>query len=605
MGLVLIGDAIFPLFSLVLFGAVVYALSTLARRGRGLEVADPGIGTVRRLYFYLVSFVALMMAANGVTLVGAFILQSVFGPDTLARSTVQLASGISLAVVGLPLWAFHWRLIGRQVRTLPVETRSVLRKMYMYLVMGVSAALAVGGSIGALEWVFGVERFRGWSWAAIVVFAGVWVFHWRVESKEGQPTPETLGVRRLYMYVTAAVMLVMTSLGAALLVHAILLQAYEAVTSAKVLQPWESGLWRGPVREALAMTIVAGTVWAGHWLYLARGDIGSTLRKLYAYGLAVFGGIVTILTAIGVAIYGTLVWVIGVPDEVFASAHFRFFPGALASLIAGAAVLGHHWLVASADSRSRDLEARSVQGSYTYVLAGIGLVALSVAVATLVATAIGVIAESGQTLVSGQDEWRNHIALAITLGVLGAPLWWFYWRSAQRRAAAEGSAERSGLARRIFTFVVLGAGMLALLGGVSSLVFIFLRELLDGDVSVVLRETKLSFGAIAPAAVFLPYQWMVYREDRKVLGSAPEQEAPAERKAVTVLVSENGAQFVQELESTLGYRVSPLRWADPEAGQLEITALELRELAQRIADAPGQNVLLVPEGTGIRVLSYR
>ena len=592
------------LLFVVVIGAVAYGLSTLARRGRGLAVADPGIGTVRRLYFYVVSFVALMMASNGIALVGAYVLESVFGPDTLARSTVQLASGISLTVVGLPLWAFHWRLITRQVRALPVETRSFLRKLYVYLVLGVSVGLTVGAAIGVLEWVFGVQRFKGWSLAAIVVFGVVWVFHWRVEEQEGQRTPETLSVRRFYMYMTAAVMLVMMSLGGALLVHAVLLQAYEAVTSVRVLQPWESGLWREPIREALAMTIVAGGVWAGHWLYLARGDIGSTLRQLYLYGLAVFGGIVTVVTAIGVAIYGTLVWVIGASDEVFASAHFRFVPGALASLIAGSAVLAHHWLVASKDARSRDREAQAVQSSYNYVLAGIGLVALSAAIATLVAIAIGAIAESGRTLVSGQDVWRNQLALAITLGVLGAPLWSVYWRSAQRRAAAEGVAACSGLARRIFTFVVLGAGMLALLGGLSSLVFIVLRELLDGDPSVVLRETKLSFAAIAPAALFLPYQWMVYREDRRLLGSAREQEAPSQRKAVTVLVSENGAQFVQELESALGYKVSPLRWADPEAGQLEVSALELRELAHRIADTPGQNVLLVPEGTGMRVLSY-
>ena len=602
------GDIISAFVSLAVvlgvIGSVVYGLTALARRGRGLEGADPGIGTVRRLYFYIVSFVALMMASNGITLVTAFALDSVSG-DSLARSTIGLASGLSLTLVGLPLWAFHWRIIGRQVRSLPVETRSILRKVYMYLVLGVSVGLAVGGAVGVLETIFGVQRFRGWHLAAIIVFGAVWAFHWRIETLEGQRTPETLAVRRLYLYLTSAVMLVMASAGVARVVHAILLQAYEVITPVSVLHSGESGLWRDPVREALAVAVIAGAVWAGHWLYLARRDVGSVLRQLYVYGLAVFGGIVTLLTAIGIIIYGTLVWLVGVPDDVFASAHFRFVPATLATLIVGSAVLVHHWLVAAEDVRSEDIQAHDVRRSYAYVLAGIGLVALSAAIFTLVATVIGVVAETGRPLIAGEDLWQNRLALAFTLGILGGPLWWGFWRSAQRRAVVEGAAERSALVRRIFTFAVLGAGMLALLGGVSSLVFTFLRELLDGDLSDVLRDAKFSIAAIAPAAVFLPYQWMVYREDRRLVGDAQGLEAPRKRKAVTVLVSESGTEFLRELESVLGYRVSPLRWADPEAGQLEVSGIELRELAVRISDAPGANVLVIPEGTGVRVLSYR
>ena len=135
-------------------------------------------------------------------------LDAVFSGEVLSPSRIQLATGLSLTIVGLPLWAFHWRLINRQVRTLPVETRSILRKLYMYLVLGVSMALTVGAAIGALEWLFGVQRFRGWSLAAIVVFGVVWAFHWRIESAEGRPSPETVAVRRLYLYFAAAGLLI-------------------------------------------------------------------------------------------------------------------------------------------------------------------------------------------------------------------------------------------------------------------------------------------------------------------------------------------------------------------------------------------------------------
>ena len=599
------------LFSFLLFfafiaiiGGIVYGIVALTRRNRGLEESDPGIGTVRRLYFYLVSIVALMMAANGIVLIGSFVLDSLFGPDALARTSVRLATGLSLTIVGLPLWAFHWRIVGRQVRELPVEARSILRKIYIYAVLGTSVALVMGGAIGVLEWAFNTGRFRGWSWAAIVVFGAVWAYHWRLENAEGQRTPETLAVRRLYLYAVSAVTLILAAVGVSQIIHAILLEAYESITSAVVLQAWESGLWRDSVRESLAMVLVAAPVWAVHWLYFAGRDVGSVLRQLYVNVLAVFGGIVTILVALGFLIYGTLVWVFGASDEVFASSHFRFVPGALASIIVGSAVLVHHWLVSAGDVRTQDVQAAVVRRSYAYALAAVGLIALASAVVTLVVMVVGLV-ESGDDVIAGSDLWRNALAFSLTMAVLGAPLWGGYWTWVQGRVAAGGPEERSALPRRILIFAVLAAGMLALLGGFSHLIFVLFRELLDGDLSVVLGDTKFSIGVIVAAAIFLPYYWLVYRVDRRIVKDEGDKDEKPPRKAVTVLVSEGGMGFVGELEEVLGYRISPLRWADPEAGALQVSGLELRELAQRISDAPGANVLLIPDESGVRVLSYR
>ncbi len=155
-------------------------------------------------------------------------------------------------------------------------------------------------------------------------------------------------------------------------------------------------------------------------------------------------------------------------------------------------------------------------------------------------------------------------------------------------------------------FGVLGAGMLALLGSLSFLLFVSFRERLDGDIADVIGDARGAIAVIVPALVFLPYHWMVNREDRRLApGGAMRQLEARRRKSVTVLVGEEGAAFLEELEAALGYRVSPLHWADPEAGQPEISLEDLQALAQRISDAEGANVLLVPEAGGLRVLSYR
>ncbi len=594
--------SLIPLVVLVgLVAAVVYGIRSVTRRRRDFAEIDPGIGTVRRLYFYVVSFVALMMAANGVVLIATAAMETLFGGEILSPSNEGVAWGLALTIVGLPLWASHWRIVGKHVKDLPVETRSVVRKAYIYVVLAVATGIAVATSVTVVRWTFGGQSFNGYPWAAFVVWCGVWAFHWRLESKEGQTTPETRAVRRLYLYLVAAVMLVVAASGIGVLIGTVLGEAYDSLTSVPVLD--RSGLWGASTKTSLALALVAAPVWAAHWLYFARHDYASLLRQIYLYPFAMLGSIVTVLTALGIVIYGALEWTLGVPDDGSAAAHFDFLPAALASLIVGGGVLAYHWLAAESEAETPTPEPQRARRFYPYALAALGLGALAVGIATLVGAAMGMIVDSGRQVVSEGEVGRRAIALSVTLLLLGTPLWGYYWARIQRRVKAGDTRQRSGLPRRIVIFGVLGAGMLALLGSVSYLVFVFFRDLLDGDLSQFLRESKESIAVIAPAAIFLPYYWMVYREDRREAATGAEEEA-RKQKTVTVLVTESGTAFLRELEAALGYGVSPLRWADADASQPELSAAELRELAQQISDAPGDNVLVVPDEMGVRVLSY-
>ena len=560
---------------------------------------------MRRLYFYIVSFVTLMMGANGVIVLAASVLEGLFSGPALSSSGSgsALALGMSLTIVGLPLWALHWLMIGRHVRQLPVETRSVVRKVYIYVVLAVAAGVAVGSAVAILGWILGSGDFGGFPWAAVVVWSVVWAFHWQLEAKEGQSTPETRAVRRLYLYLTTAVMLVVAALGVGVIVHIVLREAYGTLMSSSLLSRF--GLWDGPMRDSLSLALVAGPVWAAHWLYFARNDFDSAIRQLYTYGLAIFGSISTVLTVLGIMLYGLLVWTVGIPEHEAAEAHFRFLPGALASLIVAAGILSYHWSAARRESELQSTGTQGARRSYPYALAAVGLVVVAVGIAALVSMAVGLIGESGAPKLVGQDLWRNALALSITLGLLGAPLLAYYWPRVQSKVNEGDVEERTSLARRIFIFGVLGVGMLVLVGSASHVIFVFLRELLEGDLSAVLSDVKVSLGIIAAAVIFLPYFWMVYRADRRAAGDVEEEEKPHARKAVTALVNEGGIGFIQRLEATLGYGVTPLQWVDPEAALPELSDDEFRGLAERIADAAGPNVFLVADGAGFRVLSYR
>lgn len=592
---------------LIIIGLIIYGVVAWRRREHVAEI-DPGIGTVRRLYFYAVAFVALMMAANGVVLLVRFVLDGLFGGTLVSSSNAMLAGGVSLTAVGLPLWIFHFRLIQRYVREIQVESRSLLRKLYMYLTMAVSGALIINSAVQLLRWAFGAGDFSGYHGGAVIIWAAVWAFHWRIEEAEGQATPDTLGVRRLYLYMASLATLAMLSFGVGRIAYLVLLEGYDALTSATILLSDDTGLWRPALRGALAVGIVGGLTWGLHWLYLARRDFGSALRQLYLYIFAILGGVITILTALAVALSGVLIWLLGGADDA-AALHFRFLPGVVATLAVGVALWVYHWTVVQREVKASPQEELDARRAYVYIVSGIGLTAMAIGVFLLVGAALDLVVDSFSQVIAGREGLRREpLAWSITLLALGGPLWGYYWASAQRLVKEGGAGETLSLARRIFVFAALGAGVLALLGSLSTALFLLLRDVLEGRLtSGTVDDLTIPIAIIVTAIIFVPYYWNVYRQDRDAVPpEARERLARPVRKEVTVLVAA-GDDVVARLQAALGYRVNVARWADADAATMSLSDDDCRQVASRVAAAPGRRVMVIPEGAGgagMRVVSY-
>ena len=123
--------------------------------------------------------------------------------------------------MGLPLWAFHWRVVQRQSDGAAVERRSLVRKVYLYAVLGVSVGMVIASSIELVELALGLRELRGWPWGGLAVWGAVWAFHWALEQREGQPTEEALVVRRLYVYLVSLASLTIGASGLAIIAHAV------------------------------------------------------------------------------------------------------------------------------------------------------------------------------------------------------------------------------------------------------------------------------------------------------------------------------------------------------------------------------------------------
>jgi len=595
------------LVPLAIIGGIVAAVVAWRRREGDLEPeteADRGIGTVRRLYFYVGTFAYMMVASTGAVLVTCFVLDELFAPSVPSRHASQLALGVVLAAIWAPIWAWHRLRVQRFAEEEPTERRSILRKLYVYVTLGVTAALVAHASVELLRWVLGAKSFSGYPVTALVIWGGLWVFHWMAESAEGQPTDETRTVRRVYLYATSTYSLTMLAVGLALAIYLVLREAYEGLFSVPMLLQEEEPLWGDLMNNSLSVALVGAGLWAWHWLYTARFDAESALRQFYSYAFAIFGGVITILVATGVIVYGALVWLIGVPEEASAAAHFRFLAGALSPLIIGMGLWLYHWQVVQREHAAAE-QLPAARRIYAYIMAALGLGALAVALIVLVPTVIGIGITSAREVLVDNDWWRNRIALVITLALVGGPVWGYYWFSMERRVTASGPDERASLPRRVLLYGVLGVGTLAILGNISYLLFIFLDALLEGTLSLtLLREAKWAIGNVVAAGLIVPYYALILREDRRALPQAAAQ-GPGPRKPVTVLVAEGSEDLINQLEATFKRKARVLQRADSGVGVPELSASDLEDLEQRISQAAGSRVLLVVDATGIQVYSYR
>ncbi len=598
-----IGSMIFP-FALI--GAVVYGFMIWRQRS-GTQVAefetDEGMGTVRRVYFYVVAFASLMMWVNGITILGHFVLDSIFVGTVLMESTLWVAGGLALIIVGLPLWVFHWRHIERSAAEQPVKNRSVIRKIYLYLTLGVALGAVIVTAVNILQWAMFAAEFNGYPFAAVLCWGVVWMFHWRIEEQEGQPTPATQATHGLYIYIASLVGLVMLAYGVGRIVYLLLSDGYDALTATYFLVS-QTELIGETLRKELAVAIVGGGVWWLHWLRMARPNLAVPIRWVYLYLFAIFGGVITALSALIIILQGVFVWALGGVDSGELGGHFDMLPGAVAGLGVGIALWVYHWQVVQREAETSASAAVSARRVYTYILAAIGTVLLASAIALLVHTLIRQI--TILTLNSISDgNWQTLTAQTIALAVVGVPLWGFYWRSPQHRISEDTpDDERFAISRRIFVYGLLGLGALTLLVSVSGLLFIFLSDLLDLSLSIdTLDKLSPFLSTTVGILAFLPYYWSTMRADRD---AAPDDvpDDTAQRKTVTLLADAGDSTLAARLESALGYSIVVLRWADADAAMPTLTDAACAEIAQRVGTATGSRALLIPDGDGMRVLSY-
>jgi len=167
--------------------------------------ATPARMEVTRVYEYLMAGIALLAAAVGVTMVVVALVESLVptAPVEVGTSVVNsLLSGVTLLLVGGPLWWVFWSRVGRATRIDGLEELgSPTRRLYLFVLFGLGGVAAVVsilvaaflGIQGALQGGFDAQDVREMRIPVAILLAtgAISGYHWAVYRDDRSRLPVT------------------------------------------------------------------------------------------------------------------------------------------------------------------------------------------------------------------------------------------------------------------------------------------------------------------------------------------------------------------------------------------------------------------------------
>lgn len=282
--------------------------------------------SIRRIYRLVWVVYSLALTVGGTYQVMLYILHQM---QSITQSTFTswLANGLSLVLVGAPLWVNAWLTEQAAVIGHLEERQSLLRLAVLYVLAVVSAIAAVmttGTVLAALlQWVLGepttlVEFLNNnnSALAGVLVAWVVWMYYGAQVRAAGRlsdfTTEQRAAIQRLYSSLLALLGCAVTFWGVWML------------TNTMVDLVLQDSIGRPHINGALALIIVGLPVWVNNWLPVqaeARlttdaGDHArrSVVRKGYLY-LAMLLTVVGVMLATFSLIQGVLTQMMG--EEIF------------------------------------------------------------------------------------------------------------------------------------------------------------------------------------------------------------------------------------------------------------------------------------------------
>lgn len=562
---------LFGLFTqLAIMGAIVYVIVRAVRGRSERHSATPGGPlSIRRLFQYALLLAALLVAASGIS----GLLSRVIS-DAAARRGSELAGPLALAVTGVPVFWLLGRWIWRQLQTDPDERDSIGWSLYVNLVLIGSLITAVSLAFAVADGFIAGDGYDGTLVAPLVVAGVVWMAHWTAWRRI---SPAVLPDG--HVMAGSAVGLASMAGGAGFVIGSALDRAFEQARGVDA-----SRFFSDSLSMALVAIGIGAVVWAWHWLYTGLRSERTTLWHAYVILIGVLGGLATAVVGGATTLFFTLQWMFGDPAASSVSAHFQDATPAFAAGIVGIAVWLYHRTVLGFD---RTRVRTEIDRVYDYLVSGVALATIAGALTTLV-VALFTVFDSRDVVSDGASDVDIVIA-AITLLIVGVPLWAVAWQRAQKALVADAQEESSSSARRTYLFAVFGIGGAIAFGALTRLAFVVFEAILgERSGGALLDDVSIPIALLVTTGAIAAYHWSVYRAERTL-------DQPPLRRDVTLVWAGNGG--TEEIEERAHVRVRVDRRLDTPRTEQPLDAI-----VAAIVATEGERLLVVAGSGGVEAI---
>jgi hypothetical protein len=500
----------------------------------------------RRIYIYLISYISLLLMLSGASDLLRLLLDAILGtPAPIVDASYQreqYSRAGAMLLVGAVVWAIHWMLAQRSVAgggpEATEERLSVLRKLLIYGVLFTTAAQVFFALYGLIQGVLalhagpGAESLSGVvsrTVPTLLVYGIGWLYYQQVRRRDNAVTPERGGaatVRRWYYYLVNFGALSFAMSGIAGLARYV----WELITTGGAMGiventglPWEFTTNTGWIIAGLGF-------WLVHWLPVQRltavsaDEQHAVLRKVYLYGI-IFETVAVTLTSVALFLYNLLRYLLG--TNPLADSGKSLLTAAAEPLLT-ALVYGLFWayhrrvLAWDAGLVGEEPRQAGIRRLYHYLVALIALAVLASGVTSMLRLLIDLWLGGSATSALNRQTWGDQISLFATLILVGAPVWYANWFRLQRWAmAADGSADRQAVLRRIYLFLILFASVITLLASTGWIIYQILRTLGESFSGSLISDMSWALGAAVTGAVLLAYHLRVLLGDQRAGTGAP------------------------------------------------------------------------------------
>lgn len=311
------------LIAIVMNGLIAaYIFSILRKDWAETPVGNP-ITETRRLYRYIWVIYGLVLLIFGISQTLLYIFDFL-GDASNAPQTI-LADGLTLIIVGAPIWVLSWRIVQKSLSA-PQEQESLLREIILSIVKFISQVITLFAAGAILEVVLRTLLGEGFIFTKFIDEIGdpisilipmgiVWGYYGFILRRSTQ-NEQTSGASQLSSYALSLLGLIVSFAGMQKLLDFIIDFSINNKT-------WDE-IYLDDFTIALAMLIIGLPVWIFNWRKVNKnaaiegqqGDQArqSIVQKIYLY-LVLFMGVMGVMISAGVLIFQLLQALLGEPDD--------------------------------------------------------------------------------------------------------------------------------------------------------------------------------------------------------------------------------------------------------------------------------------------------